>query len=81
MFYNNPVSTDGAVTFSGESGSPQWLRLTPTRVDADVDKVVLGAAGGLLDAPASGLLTLTATDPGGTTLAAASFQAEAGSRR
>ena len=78
VFYNNPVSADGAVTFSGESGAPQWLRITPTRVDADVDKIVLGAAGGLLDAPVAGLLTLTVTDPGGTTLAAASFQAEAG---
>jgi stress response protein SCP2 len=77
VFYNNPASADGGVTWTGRSQAPQWLTISPARLDADVDRVVLGAAGGLLEAPVPGLLTVTVADTFGTPLAAASFQADA----
>lgn len=77
VFYNNPASADGGVTWTGQSQAPQWLTISPARLDADVDRVVLGAAGGLLEALAPGLFTVTVADTAGTPLAAASFQADA----
>ena len=77
VFYNSPTSTDGAVSWSGQSEAPQWLAIAPERLDADVDRVVLGAAGGLLDVPSPGLLTVTVADRDGAVLGAASFEAQA----
>lgn len=77
VFYNNPASADGGVTWTGQPQAPQWLTISPASLDADVARVVLGAAGGLLEAPAPGLLTVTVADTSGTPLAAASFQADA----
>lgn len=77
VFYNNPASADGGVAWSGRPEAPQWLSISPARLDADVHRVVLGAAGGLLEAPAPGLLTVTVADSSGTPLAGASFEAGA----
>ena len=43
-----------------------------------MQRVVLGAAGGLFDVSAPGLLTISVFDGNGGTLAVASFQADAG---
>ena len=78
IFYNNPASADGGAGWTGSPDGPQWVAINPAKLDADVDRVVLGAAGGILDRPEPGLLTVTVADAAGVTLAAASFQAEAG---
>jgi len=80
IFYNNPTSIDGSVSYAGQHAGTEWIRVCPARLDADVTRVVLGCAGGTLDGPAAGELTLSVTGAAGRCVASASFPSEAGYR-
>lgn len=76
VFYNNSVSPDGAVRYQGEQSGAEWVRICPSALDADVTKVVLGCAGGLLDEPGTASLTLSVLDGSGAPLGFAQFPAD-----
>lgn len=80
VFYNNDVSSDGAVRYAGQNAGAEWIRLTASRLDADVARVVLGCAGGPLDAAAPAEFTMSVLSGTGQLLAAATFTAEAAHR-
>jgi stress response protein SCP2 len=75
VFYNQPASGDGAVTHSGRHEGTEWLRVDLAALDADVERVVFGSAGGSLDMLSSTPLTLSMSD-GATTLGIAQFSTE-----
>ena len=77
VFYNNLASLDGGVSWGGQPDGRQWIRVLPGQLDADVHRVILGAAGGLLDQPSPGRLWASVTDQTGVVLAEAEFDAEA----
>ncbi len=77
VFYNNAASSDGGVTWTGQAEGPQALYVQPARLDADVHRVVMGAAGGILDQPSRGQLSVTVTDSAGVLVAEGLFEAEA----
>jgi tellurite resistance protein TerA len=76
VFYNNTASTDTAVSWTGRARDAEWICVAPGRLDTDVDRIVLGCAGGLLDVARAGSLTLTVGDVNGRVLATATFPAE-----
>ncbi|MFL6074858.1 MAG: DUF4041 domain-containing protein [Mycobacteriales bacterium] len=80
VFYNNPTSTDGAVSYVGPNAGMEWVRLCPSRLDADVARVVLGCAGGLLDGSATAEFTLSVVGGTGRPIASATFPCESGYR-
>ncbi len=77
VFYNDAASSDGAVLWAGQPDRPQTVTIVPDRVDSDVDWVVVGAAGGLLDVRAPALLTVTVANANGQSVGVATFQADA----
>lgn len=76
VFYNNPASLDSAVSWNRQDEQVEFVRITPGRLDSNVDRVVLGCAGGLLDASTAANLTLTVFNAAGTRLATSTFPAE-----
>jgi stress response protein SCP2 len=80
VFYNNDVSSDGAVRFAGQDAGADWIRITADRLDADVARVVLGCAGGPLDTPAPAEFSLSVLSDTGQLRAAATFTSDAAYR-
>jgi tellurite resistance protein TerA len=77
VFYNNDSSADGAVRFVGARDGGDWISVRPEQVEPDVDRVVFGCSGGLLDGSVAGELTLAVDDESGQELAEATFPADA----
>lgn len=76
VFYNNPVSSDGAVAYQGSTGDGESLRLRCSALDADVARVIVGCAGGVLDQRGTAQLVLAITDGHRNQLALARFPAD-----
>lgn len=76
VFYNNPSTADQSIAWSGVEGGVQQLRVLTATIDPDIDRIVVGAAGGLLDSPTSCELTLTVGAAGGGPVASAQVVAE-----
>jgi stress response protein SCP2/predicted nuclease with TOPRIM domain len=80
VFYNNVSSSDQAVRYAGQDAGAGWVRITAAHLDADVARVVLGCAGGPLDAPVPVELTLSVRSGAGQLLASAAFSSDASHR-
>ncbi len=76
VFYNNPLSSDGAVAYQGGTGDGESLRLRCSALDADVARVIVGCAGGVLDQRGTAQLALAITDGHRNQLALARFPAD-----
>ena len=76
VFYNNPVSSDGAVAYQGSTGDGESLRLRCSALDADVARVIVGCAGGVLDQRGTAQLALAITDGHRNQLGVARFPAD-----
>lgn len=76
VFYNNPVSSDGAVAYEGGTGDGESLRLRCSALDADVARVIVGCAGGVLDQRGTAQLALAITDGHRNQLGVARFPAD-----
>lgn len=76
VFYNNPVSSDGAVAYQGSIGDGESLRLRCSALDADVARVIVGCAGGVLDQRGTAQLALAITDGHRNQLGVARFPAD-----
>ncbi len=76
VFYNNLVSSDGAVAYQGSTGDGESLRLRCSALDADVARVIVGCVGGVLDQRGTAQLALVITDGHRNQLGVARFPAD-----
>ncbi|MEH3155579.1 MAG: DUF4041 domain-containing protein [Gordonia paraffinivorans] len=76
VFYNNPQSPDGSVSWLPESSTVQWIRVHPERLDAGVQRVIVAASDGVLTEQRPGQIDVIVTDAAGSPKATATLQAD-----